>query len=114
MKYDDLANKVSQDKLLNTGFYVKEVIHILNNLGFEYMSFYIKPYKLQLIHQDNVIVFIKRSNKYPFGHYLARYHNVWMDPCINLVDLDNIDNAKSGFRRNLPDRPIYGIIPKSL
>ena len=49
------------------------------------------------------IVFIKRSRKYPYGHFLARYKNRWMDPWINLPD----KNIKAGFREILPNEATY-------
>lgn len=41
----------------------------------------------------------------PFGHYLIRFNNQWIDPWINLPN----KNIKAGFRKRLPGKPIYGI-----
>lgn len=62
--------------------------------------------------RENTIVFIRRSKRYPSGHYLVKTSKGWMDPWINF-SLRNIDvrRAKAGFRKRLPDKPIYAVFP---
>ncbi len=63
------------------------------------------------IYEQGAIIFIKRSQKYPFGHFLARGNGRWVDPWINLAAGSNIKNAQAGFRKRLPGKPTYGIFP---
>ena len=60
------------------------------------------------MYQPNAIVYVKKSKKYPAGHYLCRLGHKWMDPWINFPDRD----IQAGFRRRLPGKPVYVIFPK--
>jgi len=73
---------------------------------------YIKGKIRKKIYQDNTIVFIKRSKKYPYGHYLSRYKSSWMDPWINSKNDRKIKKIKAGFRKRLPGKAIYAIFLK--
>ena len=94
-------------KANKSGFYCKEIVNVLGCEEFSYK--YVKDRIKNKIYKDYSIVFIKRSKKYPAGHYLCRYKNKWMDPWINFLKDQNIKNAKSGFRKRLPGKPIYVI-----
>ena len=88
------------------GFYCKEIIEALKRSNLSYAYKYIKNSKLKrLIYNDNSIVYLRRSKKYPAGHYLCRYKNLWMDSWTNFPNEDR----KAGFRKKLPGRPIYVI-----
>lgn len=89
------------------GFYCREIAAALKKEGLEYEYKYIKPKIKRKIYRDGTIVFVKRSKKYPAGHYLSRIDGKWMDPWINFPE----ENRKAGFRKRLPEKPIYGIIP---
>lgn len=86
-------------------FYCKEMVIVLKNSGLNYQYKYLKKRLRQKLYQPNTIVFIKRSKKYPYGHYLIRVDHQWMDPWINLPN----KNIKAGFRKRLPGKPIYFI-----
>lgn len=90
------------------GFYCKDIVKILKRGGKSYKFFYISKKRRGDIYHNGVIVFIARSRKYPQGHYLVRSGNEWMDSWINWP---NITNGKAGFRKRLPGKPIYGIVP---
>lgn len=92
-------------KATTTGFYCKEIIEVLKNAGFEYEYRYIKDRIKKRIYKLSTIVFIKRSKRYPAGHYLVRTNNKWMDPWVNFPNVER----KAGFRRRLPDKPMYVI-----
>jgi hypothetical protein len=83
----------------------------LNELGLKYEYKYVNQKINKRLYKDGTIVFIKRCKRYPFGHYLIRHNNKWMDPWINLPFDKDISNAKSGFRKRLPATPIYAILP---
>ncbi|HUC95803.1 MAG TPA: hypothetical protein VMR76_02485 [Candidatus Saccharimonadia bacterium] len=93
-------------------FWVKDLTTALNNSGLKYTSRHIN-YKLRkTIYKDGTIVLIRRSKKYIAGHYLIRYKDKWMDPWINLPFNNDINKAKSGFRKRLPGSPMYALFPE--
>lgn len=95
----------------NFGFLCREIIKTLQKRGLNYGYKYIKHRIRKKIYKPGTIVFIKKSKKYPSGHYLCRTTNKkWMDPWINFPS--DIKEARSGFRKRLPDRAIYVIFPK--
>lgn len=91
------------------GFYCRELVNYLNKIGYQAEFHYLNKKWRREIYQEKTIVFIKRSQRYPFGHYLVRYQNFWMDPWINFSKDQNIKQARAGFRKRLPGKPIYGI-----
>ena len=94
----------------NFGFLCKEIVTALKKKGFIYEYKYIKPKVKRRIYRPGTIVFIARSIKYPAGHYLSRDSKKrWMDPWINFPS--DVSKAKSGFRKRLPGRAIYAILP---
>jgi len=103
--------KDGENKHTFSGFYCKEIVKVLTRRGYESWFEYIKKSKLKSIYKDSTIVFIKRSKKYPQGHYLVRVGKYWMDPWFNMPD---ITPAKSGFRKRLPGKPIYAIFTKAI
>ena len=96
-----------------TGFYCKHIVSALEKAGKQYNYKYLKQ-KIQF--KDDSIVFIKRSKRFPFGHFLVRWNEGWMDPWINFKkNSADLQNARSGFRKRLPGKAIYLIFPdKSL
>jgi hypothetical protein len=89
-------------------FYCREIVEVLKNAGFNYQYKYINSKIRNKIYQQSSVVFIRRSNKYHYGHYLVRDKNRWMDPWINFLD----ENTKAGFRKRLPGKVIYIILAK--
>jgi ABC-type bacteriocin/lantibiotic exporter with double-glycine peptidase domain len=87
-------------------FYCPELVNILNSFGLKYRYKKLKKNNESKIYKEKSIVFIKRSKKYPYGHFLSRYNGFWMDPWINLPN----KNIKAGFRKRLPERPTYVIL----
>jgi len=91
------------------GFYCRETVKVLNSLNKYCRYKYIKNSMKKNIYKDKTIIFVGRSKKYPSGHYLCRYNNLWMDPWINFPKNKNIKKAEASFRKRLPGKPIYGI-----
>jgi hypothetical protein len=110
--YSDIALKLGRDKAHSFGFYLKELHSLLSELGFLYEGKYVKPKIKNRIYEQGAIVFIKRSSKYPEGHYLIRFQEYWMDPWINFTSSTSIENAKSGFRKRLPGKAQWVLLPK--
>ncbi len=93
-------------KAQEEGFLLKEIVVALGKAGLNYEYKYIKNRIRKSIYKPNTIVFIKRSKKYPYGHYISRsIDNKWMDSWINFPNLP----VQSGFRNKLPDKPIYAM-----
>lgn len=112
--YTELVLLLGKNKAKYRGFYGRDLITALSKLGFSYTYKYLKPRFKRRIYKDGVIVFIARSRSYPAGHYLARCKEFWMDPWINFCKDGNIANAKSGFRKRLPGKPIYALFPRDM
>lgn len=90
------------------GFLCREIIEVLNDHGHNYTFKYLKQYLKNKIYIPDSIVFLKRSKRYPAGHYLVRGENSWIDPWINFPN----EKRVAGFRKRLPGKPIYIIYKK--
>lgn len=90
------------------GFYCGELTSFLNSMGLKYKWKYVKSRLRKKIYKEGSIVFIKKSRKYPTGHYLTRCNRGWMDSWINHPSVF----IKSGFRKRLPGKPAYAILPE--
>jgi len=88
-----------KNKASTKGYYLKDVILALKKRKVKYKSSKITDKTREYINRPGSIVFIKRSKKYPAGHYLLKTNNGWVNPWINYPE---IAPAKSGFNRNLP------------
>jgi len=94
---------------ISRGFYCKEIVQALKKAGKEYAHAWVKPSKKHLLSRQNAIVYIKKSKRYPLGHYLAHHKTKgWMNPWINFP---RIDPAKSGWNKRLPGDAQYIIYP---
>lgn len=91
-------------------FFCREIADILNkNQKNRYRYKYIKKHLRRKIYQERTIVFVKKSNNYPFGHYLVRAEGKWMDPWINIIENKDPDKAKAGWRKRVPGSLSYAI-----
>ena len=86
---------------LTRGYYCREVVKALNKKEKDYVFSKINEKNKSLLKNEGIIVFIKRSKKYPAGHYLIKTKKGWMNPWINFP---NISPAKSGFQKNFPGK----------
>jgi len=111
--YEEAVEILGRKRAAKKGFYCRDLVKVLKRFNLNYSFRYLQPRLKQKIYQDRIIVFIKRSKKYPFGHYLVRYKNLWMDPWINFSTNKKINEAKSGYCKRLLGRPIYGLFPDS-
>lgn len=109
--YQQVVSVLGKDKARTVGFQLKELVDALGHYELDYHFKHVKPKIKQAIYQDGVIVFIKRSARYPYGHYLIRHKELWADPWVNLATDKNIANAVSGFRRRLPGKAQWAILP---
>lgn len=113
ISYKKAEEMVGQEQATSTRFWVKDLTKALNKAGYPYVSKHVKPHIQKLIYQEGVIVLIRRSKIYPSGHYLIRHDGMWMDSWINLPKNKDISRARSGFRKRLPGKSMYAILPAS-
>src|SRR3989338_10112376 len=105
-------------KLLKTkqkiykGSSCRELLSLLQENSLAYNYKYLSKKKSWKIDEPLTIVYIKKSKKSPAGHFLVWYRNKWMDPWINFRVGAKVAKAKSGFRKDLPGKPIYALFPK--
>ena len=92
------------------GYLCRDLVAALAKAKKQYSYKYVKG---RLRFRDGYIIFIKRSKRYPAGHYFVKTGKGWMDPWINF-DYRNaeVNRANSGFRKRLPGKPIYVISPR--
>ena len=109
--YREACHCLGSKQATSNRFWCKDLSLALNKSGIPCVHKYLKaPIKKQ-VYAEGTIVLIARSKTYPTGHYLVRHNGKWMDPWINLRTDRTIKNAKSGFRKRLPGRPMYAILP---
>lgn len=89
------------------GFLCRDILIALKKGGRNYVLKYLKLGIKNSNCPDNSIVFIKKNDRYPIGHYLCRTNSSWMDPWTNFPQLP----PKSGFRKRLPGKAKYLIKP---
>lgn len=102
--YEDIAAQLGVRAAQNGGYGCQKLCRTLNQHikdgNYRFRKF--KPEIEHLVWQQGTIVFTKRSESHPAGHYLARSGDTWMDPWINLSESEEVSNARSGFRAELP------------
>lgn len=91
-----------------SNFYCPEITSILKEKGLDYSWSKLTNDNKRLAERELAIVFCEQSLQLPFGHFLARHKNKWMDPWINLPE----PQRAAGFREELPGKPTYVIYPK--
>lgn len=112
MTYQEAAKYLGMTQANSNRFWVKDFKTAVKSLGKDYVSKYMKPSMVRKIYKEGTIVLIRRSKQYPTGHYLIRHQGHWMDPWINLPLSSDIKYAKSGFRKRLPGKPMYALLPQ--
>ena len=107
--YEKIAEELDKEKAKTEGFSCRELIAYLKSLGYRAEYHYLNQKVAKKIYREKTIVFLKQSKKFPSGHYLTRYHTLWMDPWLNFSKEKSLVLAKAGFKKRLPGKPIYGI-----
>lgn len=98
--------KYGKLKANSSGFMCKEIVKALGKGGLKYEYKYIKLRIRNKIYREGTIVFLIKSKRYSFNHYLLRCSGGWMDPWVNFPD----KKRRAGFRKKLPGKPIYVIL----
>jgi hypothetical protein len=112
MSFDEAVEFLGKEYSVKHGWRPSDLVEALNRFGFNYKNYYVRK-KDNFEYVPGSIVLIERSHKYPVGHYLLLTAKGWMDPWINLPETKDIQKAKSGFRKELPGKPMYGLVPIS-
>ena len=86
------------------GYYLDEVVRALAKKGFNYKSGKLTAKTKKYLAKNGSIIFIKRSKKFPAGHYLLRTSKGWMNSWQNYP---KISPARAGFDRQLPGEVQY-------
>lgn len=100
ISYNESLELLGKNKAKHSGYRIKELSNVLGG----YKARHVNRVGKDEVYKNGTIVFIKRSKRYPYGHYIVRHHNLWMDPWINLNSDKNILKARSGFRSRLPGK----------
>lgn len=90
--------------------YCKKIVRAVARAGLKYDYAKVTAKNKKLLSKEGTIVFIKRSKKYPVGHYLLRVKDGWMDAWINLP---KVNPAKAGVRKKLPGKAQWVVYGKS-
>lgn len=83
--YDNVLKRCKNPKdTLEEGFYMPELKRLLKLYGKEKYLFrkYFPKYHKYLL-KNGTIIFISKSEKYPYGHYLNKIEGGWMNSWIN-------------------------------
>lgn len=92
----------NQEKRINKGFTVKEIVDALQKSGNNYHSRYVGRLE-NIVIKNDTIVYVKKCQEFPRGHYLVKIKNGYMDPFINLQE-KGIMCALAGFRKIVPGK----------
>ena len=111
LSYRQAEKLLGKEQSRSNRFWCKDLSSALTSFGLQYKHMYVKPRLRRKLYREGVIVLIARSKHYPYGHYLIRHKDKWMDPWINLLSNNDIKCEISGYRKRLPGRPMYFIEP---
>lgn len=109
ISYKQALRHAKQELAWTRGYYCRELVLVLNKLGKKYVHQKVMKKNNSVLKKNGVIVFIARSPKHPFGHYVCRTTRGWMNPWINCP---NMIPAKAGFHQRLPGKAQRVIFPK--
>lgn len=111
--YCDVVRDLGLQRARTHGFYCRELVESLHRRGYQYEYRHIKPALRRIVYEPGVIVFVRRSRRYPAGHYVVRTSRGWADPWINMPRNRRISAAEAGVRLRLPGLPQYALFPVS-
>lgn len=98
-----------QENAWSKGYMCRDLIQALENGGKQYKHFYYRDKHKEFLKKPGVIVYTKRSENYPAGHYLIKTENgTWMNPWSNFPTIYPLEGS---FQKNLKDPVGYILIP---
>lgn len=113
VSYDDgLHAFKNTSQAIMRGVFCREIVSALANLGYHYKHLYNKCNIIQYKDLPNgSIAYMPKTQKYPFGHFIYKEQNIWVDPWRNYHVGAKISNARAGYRYRMSGQPQYIIIP---
>lgn len=112
MTFEEAVEFLGKEYSVKHGWKPSDLVLALNKFGYNYKNHYVRKRHI-VAFPPKSIVLIERSKNYPVGHYLTLTPLGWMDPWINLPETNDIQKAKSGFRKELPGKAMYALVPIS-
>ena len=112
MTFEEAIEFLEKEYSVKHGWKPSDLVVALNRFGLSYKNHYVRKSD-SVKYPNGTIVLIERSESYSVGHYLTLTTRGWMDPWINLPETNSIVEAKSGFRKELPGKAMYALIPIS-
>ena len=109
ISYEKALNLFNKNHASTRGYYLKEIILALKKRKENYQGSKVNNNTKKYLKMLGSIVFIRRSKKYPAGHYLLKTKKGWMNPWINHP---KISPAKSGFNKKLPGKAQWVLYKK--
>jgi len=109
ISYEDALKIFGLGEAPSCGIYCRNITSKLKNKGLNYSYGKVINKTKKYLNVSGTIVFIRRSEEYPYGHYLLRTEEGWMDPWINTP---KINPAKAGIRKDLPGEAQWIIYKK--
>jgi hypothetical protein len=91
------------ERSLNEGYYCEDLIEALEKKGLKYGFKEIKEGDEGIVNRTGTIVFAKRGDKYPEGHWLLKTEKGWMNSWFNWPS--KIKEAVSGYDSEFPGIP---------
>ena len=107
INYKKILKIIQNKKADKPNFYFKDIVKILSKKRLNYSYGKAIPRTKKYI--SGTMVFVKRSKKFPFGHYLLRTREGWMNPWINLPKTP----IKAGFQKRIPGKAKWIIYSNS-
>ena len=86
------------------GSYCDQIIVTLKKAGLNYKYSKVNEKTKKYVNRVGSIVFIKRSKKYPVGHYLLKTKKGWMNSWFNFRKFPAIEPVKAKFQKKLPGK----------
>lgn len=111
MSFDEAVDFLGREYSVKHGWKPSDLVKSLNTFGYMYKNNYVRKNDQHKYPLGSVIL-IERSPQYTVGHYLLFTAKGWMNPWINLLETKDINEAKSGFRTELPGKPMYALMPQ--
>ncbi|MDE1851691.1 MAG: hypothetical protein KGH69_03320 [Candidatus Micrarchaeota archaeon] len=87
------------------GYFCRDIVKALARSGRRYAF---KRARKGERFTNGTIIFVKRSERYPAGHYLVKTSKGYMNPWSNFPE---IRSPRSGFTARLPGVPSYAVYP---
>ncbi len=104
-----LALFAQPEKAWSSGYYCRDLIAALDEGGRSYKHFYYRSKHRKYLRLPGVIVFVRRSSKYPAGHYVARTkEGCWMNPWANFPVIHPV---KGQLQKRLIGSAHYILVP---